>query len=51
MSLGSPGKGGVERRVSTGSILFAYFGSGFAKTFGQITSGSNDTQQEKHYRV
>lgn len=48
MSLGSSGKGGFERRVSTGSVLLAYLGSGFAKTFGQITSIGVKTLSKKN---
>ena len=47
-SLGSSRKGGFERRMSTGSVLFAYLGSGFAKTFGQVTSIGVKTLSKKN---
>ena len=47
-SSGSSRKVGFERRMSTGRVLFAYFGSGFAKTFGQITSIGVKTLSKKN---
>ena len=53
-SLGSSRKVGFERRMSTGKVLFAYFGSGFAKTLKRLGNHlyrSKDTEQGKRYHV